>query len=270
MKKILLLLSGLVFSANVAAAGKVNYLNVQGDIVHFATDSSKTLASPNCVVADTSERFTVSLQTESGRGMYSLLVTAMASNLALEVESALDCAVAPGIERALGVSVAPVIEEEKNDKVEWAGYTDRVQGNFRGLVGGSPLHAASQLCREKYPGSRVMLWDDYLSIMDSYPDTYQIWFLDAVSSVSASASKYSSSFSSNSISELLILKNGMVESYTGTGSYPKYSGENYARYASCSNWGTSTNSAQGFTMTKTGWLDTENCQSYHRLACVTP
>lgn len=270
MKRLLLLLSSLALSANAAAAGKVNYLNVNGDIVHFATDAAKAVASPGCVVADTSERFTMSLQTESGRGMYSLLVTAMASNLALEVESALDCAVSPGIERALGVSVAPVIEEKKSDKVSWAGYTNPVQGNFRGLIGGSPLYAASQLCQDKYPGSRVMLWKDYLTIMDSYPDTYQVWFLDAVSSVSASASKFSSSFSSNAISELLILKNGMVKAHTNSGSYPKYSGESYARYASCQNWGATSNSSQGFTMTVQGWLDTENCQQRYRLACVTP
>lgn len=96
-------------SFNLAAAGKVNYLNVNGDVVHFATDTAKSVASPSCATAETNERFTVSLQTESGRGMYSLLVTAMASDLALEVESAQDCAVAPGVERALGVSIVPVI-----------------------------------------------------------------------------------------------------------------------------------------------------------------
>jgi len=103
-----LCLLSLGASFNLAAAGKVNYLNVQGDIVHFATDSPKAVASPSCAAAETSERFSLSLQSESGRGMYSLLVTAMASDLALEIESAQDCAVAPGVERALGVSVAPV------------------------------------------------------------------------------------------------------------------------------------------------------------------
>ena len=97
----------LTIAFDTFAAGHVNYLNVKGDIVHFAVDEAKAQESPACVASENADRFSVSRKTEAGRAMYSLLITAMAGDLALNVESALDCADTAGIERALGASIAP-------------------------------------------------------------------------------------------------------------------------------------------------------------------
>ena len=97
--------------SNVQAAAQVNYLNVDGDTVHFSTAEAKSQTPPQCAVADTNDRFAVSLNTEAGRAMYSLLVTAMASKQGVSVESAQDCADAEGVERAKAVSIVPEVQE---------------------------------------------------------------------------------------------------------------------------------------------------------------
>jgi len=122
MKKSLfasLMASSLILTTNTYAAGLVNYLNVKGDIVHFATDAAKTQANPACVASETAERFTLSLKSESGRAMYSLLITAMAGDLALEIESAQDCADTTGVERALGASIAPDHTAINSEKIPY-------------------------------------------------------------------------------------------------------------------------------------------------------
>ncbi|WP_281556442.1 hypothetical protein [Thalassomonas sp. RHCl1] len=102
-----LFLLALSQSFNAAAAAKVNYLNVDGDSVHFSTAEAKSAVSPSCVVADTDDRFAVSLRTEAGRAMYSLLITAMSSDVPVTVTSAADCGDVFGLERAQSVSIAP-------------------------------------------------------------------------------------------------------------------------------------------------------------------
>ena len=110
MKKSLLT-TALLIPNFVFAAAQVNYLNVDGDTVHFSTAEAKTATAPQCAVAETNDKFAVSLNSEAGRAMYSLLVTAMASKQAVSVKSAQDCAAVAGVERAKGVSIVPVVEE---------------------------------------------------------------------------------------------------------------------------------------------------------------
>ncbi|WP_281556443.1 hypothetical protein [Thalassomonas sp. RHCl1] len=101
-----------LFSANAMAAAKVSYLNVDGDNVHFSTAEAKSAASPACVVAETNERFAVSLRTEAGRAMYSLLITAMSSDQPVTVVSGSDCGDVFGLERAQSVSISPDVTNE--------------------------------------------------------------------------------------------------------------------------------------------------------------
>jgi hypothetical protein len=108
IKKTLSILMALTMMPTSYAAATVNYLNVDGDAVHFSTNEAKSAVSPSCVIAETNDRFTVSLQSEAGRAMYSLLITAMASKQAVTIESALDCTDIEGVERAKGVSIVPI------------------------------------------------------------------------------------------------------------------------------------------------------------------
>ncbi|PAJ73591.1 hypothetical protein CJF42_15115 [Pseudoalteromonas sp. NBT06-2] len=91
---------------HISAAAKVDYLNVDGDIVYFTTTEGKATASPSCVVNDTQKQWSVSLNSGSGRALYSLLATALAGELAVTVTSAQDCGDTPGIERASSIAIA--------------------------------------------------------------------------------------------------------------------------------------------------------------------
>lgn len=116
----LLITISTFFTVNSFAAGKVSYLNVDGDNVHFATAEVKAAASPGCAVEASKEHFAVSLRTEAGRAMYSLLITAMSSDVPVTVVSANDCADAFGLERAQSVSISPEVTpvERSNSDAE--------------------------------------------------------------------------------------------------------------------------------------------------------
>lgn len=87
--------------ANTAfSAGTVSELNVEGDIVVFATSEDKTQVSPACVNTENAEKWTVSLANQSGRATYSMLLSAMTMDLPINVSSAEDCADKATIERA--------------------------------------------------------------------------------------------------------------------------------------------------------------------------
>jgi len=82
------------------AAGTVDYLEVNNGVVVFATTEAKTVASPVCVLTEQATKWSISLDTQSGRASYSMLVTAMSMGIPIKVESANDCAVLTGVEQA--------------------------------------------------------------------------------------------------------------------------------------------------------------------------
>lgn len=117
MKAVRLLLStlcALPLFANANAAGQVNYLNIDGDAVHFSTEETKSHTLPSCAVAATKDRYAFSLRTDAGRAMYSLLITAMAGKQAITVDSGQDCADVAGLERAEGISITPTVVPVSN------------------------------------------------------------------------------------------------------------------------------------------------------------
>jgi len=99
----------LTFAINMPAfgAGKVNYLNVDEDVVYFSTNDTQPATPPACMAAENAGRWTISLNTKNGRAMYSILATALAGTLDIEVVSAQDCTVIDGFERARSVAVMP-------------------------------------------------------------------------------------------------------------------------------------------------------------------
>jgi hypothetical protein len=106
MKKILVLLS-LLATCGLHAAGTVDFLEVDNDVVLFSTTEAKVATSPACVDSENANMWTVSLASDSGRAIYSLILTAMAKGegLGLNIESAQDCAVSNGVERAGRVNI---------------------------------------------------------------------------------------------------------------------------------------------------------------------
>ncbi|KID56233.1 hypothetical protein JF50_18390 [Pseudoalteromonas luteoviolacea] len=105
MRFILFLLLSL-FSIHVFSAAHIIQLNVSDNNVRFAIDEEKTHTLPSCVHASTRNEYSFSLDNEQGRAMYSMLITALAGELPISVESANDCLAIVDVERAKGVSVA--------------------------------------------------------------------------------------------------------------------------------------------------------------------
>ncbi|WP_448566714.1 hypothetical protein [Thalassotalea ganghwensis] len=108
----------VVFSFHGSVNANINYLNVEANKVTFSLTENKTHSMPSCAITETNQQYGVSLLTESGRAMYSLLITAMSTKQAVSVVSANDCADVDGVERALSVSVEPVIEPDDIAVVE--------------------------------------------------------------------------------------------------------------------------------------------------------
>lgn len=102
IKKLFFILP-LVFCLPVYAGALVNYLDVNQGMVVFSTDESKSTTSPACVEPANTTSWALSLTSENGRAIYSMLMTAMASNLSISVESASDCQDFSGYERPLRV-----------------------------------------------------------------------------------------------------------------------------------------------------------------------
>ena len=97
------LLMGLAFCSAAEAAGNVTSLNVEQQVVTFITSEAKSQSSPACMAAEHANKWTVSLDSQSGRATYSMLITAMSLNIPVNVETANDCADATGLERAARV-----------------------------------------------------------------------------------------------------------------------------------------------------------------------
>ena len=102
------------FSGLAQASGAVDFLQVDDDVVMFSTDEAKVVPSPACVTAENQNLWSVSLATDAGRAIYSMVLTSMAkgSGLGLSVESANDCGVTDGVERAKKVALDTVISAE--------------------------------------------------------------------------------------------------------------------------------------------------------------
>ena len=103
-----MLVTGMALAAmgSACVAGTVDYLEIENDVVLFSTSDSKT-STPACVDAASSDLWSVSLSSDSGRAMYSMILTAMAKpgELGLQVQTADDCAVSAGVERAGNVQM---------------------------------------------------------------------------------------------------------------------------------------------------------------------
>lgn len=122
MKKLGFLL-GLVCSTSLFAAGSVDFLEVNDDVVLFSTSDAKTHSLPSCVGAGNSALWSVSLTTDSGRAIYSVLLTAMAkgSDLGIEIATAGDCAAFNEYERAKRVTLAALSTQGNGDSATTVG-----------------------------------------------------------------------------------------------------------------------------------------------------
>lgn len=116
------------FSAAISglsqAAGTIDFLEVDNDVVLFSTTDTKT-SSPACVTSEYSDLWSVSLASDSGRAIYSLILTSMAKGdgVALNIESGQNCADRNGVERAAKVNlVSTAVQNTESSGVKLGVY----------------------------------------------------------------------------------------------------------------------------------------------------
>ncbi|KNC65127.1 hypothetical protein AC626_25065, partial [Pseudoalteromonas rubra] len=90
----------------LAIAGPITQIEIENNTVLFST-SSMAPSSVACVAEDKNQLRSISLDSHSGRAMYSLLITAVAKQQAVAVTSAQDCADLAGVERVQSLRLAP-------------------------------------------------------------------------------------------------------------------------------------------------------------------
>ena len=111
MKKIKLVISLVLLlgSSNVfagSATGKVTFLAVNDqDQVHVITETRGT-SIPSCVTTD-SDRLVTDLATEHGKAIYSLLLSAQAQGLDVQIGGKNSCNIRTGMETIQYVIVRP-------------------------------------------------------------------------------------------------------------------------------------------------------------------
>lgn len=79
-------------------------MSVENGLAYFSTVQGKAKVA-SCALNETQEFYSISLGNSNGRALYSLLVTALGSNLPVTITSADDCAGTEGVERAKEVTV---------------------------------------------------------------------------------------------------------------------------------------------------------------------
>lgn len=112
-KRILCLVASILVANLAIASGKINFLNIEADKVYFSTVTEKVGVRPTCANAENLTKWAVSLTSNTGQAIYSMLVTAMAGGMPISVVSANDCADVDGVERPLGVSISPDITSKE-------------------------------------------------------------------------------------------------------------------------------------------------------------
>ncbi|CAH9067470.1 hypothetical protein PSECIP111854_04114 [Pseudoalteromonas sp. CIP111854] len=110
MRKLILLV-GMLSAAT--QAGVIKQVEVNNNTVLFSTTSIADSNLP-CTSVDNKKLRAFSLNTHDGRAMYSLIVTALSKNYAIETVSAQDCADTHGAERAKTVRLLANTNKEVN------------------------------------------------------------------------------------------------------------------------------------------------------------
>lgn len=105
VKLIAIGLSLLAISEICYASGQVEQLYLQDNHVVFSLKDLKQHTLPSCVLDAEQNKWTMTLATEGGRTVYSVLLIAMSEGKRVSVVSAGDCAEIDGIEHASTVTM---------------------------------------------------------------------------------------------------------------------------------------------------------------------
>ncbi|MCH2058017.1 MAG: hypothetical protein MK214_15670 [Thalassotalea sp.] len=132
----------LITMAASNANDEVQNLKVDGNLVTFTAGTGTSEPVLACVTEETTHLWGFSLDSASGKAMYSMLVTAIASNRGVNVSTANDCVDDSGIERAQSIELGAVFKNvttEATSKFEIVAY-----GSFLGGGCYSSLNSKSE------------------------------------------------------------------------------------------------------------------------------
>lgn len=102
----------LITMAAANANDEVQNLKVDGNLVTFTAGTGTSEPVLACENEETTHLWGFSLDSASGKAMYSMLVTAIASNRGVSVSTANDCVDDSGIERAQSIELGSIIDSE--------------------------------------------------------------------------------------------------------------------------------------------------------------
>ncbi|KZN47855.1 hypothetical protein [Pseudoalteromonas luteoviolacea] len=100
----ILVIFNLFASTSVQAKGVITDIEVKSGIAYFQLSTLKNSVA-TCVSEDHKQLWSVDVTANSNQGTYLMLLSAVNSALTLEVTSAQDCRLAPGIERVKSITV---------------------------------------------------------------------------------------------------------------------------------------------------------------------
>jgi hypothetical protein len=124
-------LLAIVFASNTIASGNVDFLEVDGDTVYFSTSGGKSHTLPSCVTPAKSDLWSVSLASDSGRAMYSLILTAMAkgSEMGLSIVSENHCGHVSDVEQAAKINL--VAQQSPSNQSQTSGNSGKTIGMYK-------------------------------------------------------------------------------------------------------------------------------------------
>jgi hypothetical protein len=134
MSKLLLATLVGLLSLQVYAEGTITSLKIDSEIVYFSTSQGKTGTPPICMAAENADKWTISLNTASGKATYALLVAAVTQNRNISVVSGNDCADQTGFERAQSIALALPAAQQGGYKPTFEIVAYGHQQNYRGYV----------------------------------------------------------------------------------------------------------------------------------------
>lgn len=100
-----LAITSVLLSNSVAAKGRVTNLTIENNILVFTSDYALSNLDPACVADPSLSQWAVSLASSRGQSIYALLLTAVANDLPVAIQSAYDCADLQGVERPESISI---------------------------------------------------------------------------------------------------------------------------------------------------------------------
>ncbi len=205
MKKIFSIVA-ILWSTASMASGNIEIISVEDQKVRFSIDGDLSSQLPTCVSTGNENHYALSLENETGRAMYPLLLTGIATpSLNVSVTGAEDCAVIDGVQRANKVELVASQSHASPDNLDKPLVVYKSDGV-------TPVGKFASIESNRY----VSYVDDsgMVKILDTRVANYELYFESADCSGVPHADRYVSSIKYMSNKNF---ENGKLMTYVGSG-----------------------------------------------------